>query len=90
MKSTFSLPFLVLCLLTTAVNAQKINGLVQESNGEAASYATITLHKSADSMLVKGAITGDDGAFEILGAGAGTYFLKANLIGYRRDLYPNI
>lgn len=88
MKSTFFLPFLIVCLLASVANAQKINGLVQESNGEAASFATITLHKSADSTLVKGAITGDDGAFEILGAVAGTYFLKANLIGSGETFTP--
>lgn len=88
MKSSFFLPFLIACLFASVANAQKINGLVQESNGAAASYATVTLHKSLDSTLVKGAITGDDGAFEIAGADAGTYFLKANLIGSGETFTP--
>ena len=81
MKSTFLLPLLAILGLATGVSAQKISGLVQESNGQPATFATVTLHKTSDSTLVKGAITGEDGSFEILGAGAGQYFLKANLIG---------
>jgi len=70
-----------LLLSASVASAQKISGFVKEPNGAPAGYATVTLHKSADSTLVKGTITGDDGAFEIGGAMAGNYFLKANLIG---------
>jgi len=63
------------------LNAQKINGLVKQPDGKAAEFATVTLHKSADSTLVKGAITGTDGAYEMSGVAAGRYFLKSNLIG---------
>jgi hypothetical protein len=81
MKSIFFLPVLVLSMAVSVVSAQKISGSVKEPNGQPATYATVTLHQSSDSALVKGAITGDDGAFEIFGAAAGKYFLKANLIG---------
>ena len=81
MKSIFFLPVLVLSMAVSVVSAQKISGSVKEPNGQPATYATVTLHQSSDSALVKGAITGDDGAFEIYGAAAGKYFLKANLIG---------
>ena len=81
MKSTFFLTIFTLLLTASVVSAQKISGSIQEPNGAPATYATVTLHKSADSSLVKGAITGDDGAFEMAGASAGKYFLKANLIG---------
>jgi iron complex outermembrane receptor protein len=81
MKSIFSLPLFVLLLATTAVSAQKISGSIKEPDGLPATYATITLHKSADSTLVTGAITGDDGTYEISGASVGKYFIKASLIG---------
>ncbi len=81
MKSIFFLPVLVLSMAVSVVSAQKISGSVKEPNGQPATYTTVTLHQSSDSALVKGAITGDDGAFEISGAPAGKYFLKANLIG---------
>lgn len=81
MKSTFFLPFFALLLAASVVSAQKISGSVLEPNGQPAGFATVTLHKSTDSTMVKGAITGDDGTFEIVGALPGSYLLKANLIG---------
>jgi hypothetical protein len=81
MKSKNILPLVALLLASFSLSAQKIAGTVMEANGQPAGFATITLHKSEDSTLVKGAITGEDGAFEILNAAAGQYFLKANLMG---------
>lgn len=81
MKSNYFLPMLALCLYASVSSAQKISGSIMEPNGQPATYATVTLHQTSDSLLVKGAITGDDGAYEIIGATVGQYFLKANLIG---------
>ncbi len=72
---------LALFLSASVASAQTISGVVKEPDGQPAGYATVTLHKSADSTLVKGAFAGDDGAFEISDVTAGKYFLKANLIG---------
>ena len=81
MKSIFFLPVFVLFLAISVASAQKISGLIQEPGGLPATYTTVTLHRSADSTLVTGAITGDDGAYELSGASAGVYFIQANLIG---------
>lgn len=81
MKSSFALLGLAFLLSKTAANAQKISGLVHEPSGEPAGYATVTLHKTADSTLVTGAFTGEDGSYEMPGIAAGKYFLKANLMG---------
>jgi len=67
--------------MSFALNAQKINGLVKQPDGKPAEFATVTLHQIADSSLVKGAITGTEGDYEIGGVTAGRYFLKTNLIG---------
>jgi hypothetical protein len=88
MKSTFFLSFLILLFAANAALAQKITGLVQEANGQAAGFSTVTLHKSSDSTLVKGAITGEDGAFELNGVSSGVYFLKATLIGAGDAVIP--
>jgi iron complex outermembrane receptor protein len=81
MKSIFFLPLFVLLLSTTAISAQKISGSIKEPDGLPATYATVTLHRSADSTLITGAITGDDGTYEISGASVDKYFIKASLIG---------
>lgn len=81
MKPTAFLPFLLLLSSFSTLNAQKIKGWVKEPNGDPATFATVTLHQSSDSSLITGAITGDDGQFDIRNQPAGTYFIKANLIG---------
>jgi hypothetical protein len=77
----FLLPALIFLGALSEANAQKINGLVQQSNGQPVEFATVTLHKSQDSTLVKGTLTGEDGRFEIAQVAAGQYFLKSNAIG---------
>ncbi|HMX39042.1 MAG TPA: hypothetical protein PKD78_01900, partial [Saprospiraceae bacterium] len=56
-----------LLLAASQLPAQMITGLVQQPDGKAAEFATVTLHQSSDSALVKGTVTGSDGAFEIGG-----------------------
>ncbi len=80
MKSFF-LPILALVLLSFSLSAQKISGTVEQSGGVTAEFATITLLQATDSSLVKGTVTGVDGAFELNGVAAGRYILRANLIG---------
>ena len=80
MKQTFLLTAGLL-LAALHLNAQKISGLVKQPDGKVAEFATVTLHQAKDSTLVKGAITGTDGTYEMSGAAAGRYFLKSNLIG---------
>lgn len=81
MKSSYLLPLFALLLMASAASAQSIRGVIQQPNGKSVEFATVTLHKAADSLLVKGAITGDDGHYEIKDAPAGRYFIKANVIG---------
>jgi iron complex outermembrane recepter protein len=79
MKSILSVMFLA--VLGTAATAQKISGSLLEANGNPAQYATVTLHQAADSSLVKGTLTADNGAFDFLHITPGRYFVKADLIG---------
>jgi iron complex outermembrane recepter protein len=77
---------LILCLsllVTTATNAQKITGSTTLPDGKPAEYATVLLLNAKDSTLAKGAVTDQDGKYEIEGlTTAGTYFLSASLVGY--------
>ncbi len=79
---------MALATVCSTVNAQKINGLVLQSNGQPVEFATITIHKSQDSSLVKGALSGDDGRYEIASVPAGQYFLKTNAIGMGSGYSP--
>lgn len=74
-------PLLILLLATNFLFGQNISGKVIESSGSPAGFATVTLHQANDSSLVKGAVTGEDGAFEIKQVKPGLYFVKVSLIG---------
>lgn len=74
--------------LSAAASAQKISGRVLLSDGKAAEFATVTLHKAQDSSLVKGTITGADGVYEFSGAGAGRFYTAVNLIGTGSAVSP--
>ena len=82
------LPLLALATAFTTVNAQKINGLVLQANGQPVEFATVTIHVSKDSTLVKGALTGEDGRYEITSVSAGQYFLKTNAVGMGSGYSP--
>ena len=75
-------------LLATAVSAQKISGRVLQPDQKPAEFATVTLHNAADSALVKGVITGDNGAYEFAGIAAGRYYVQANVIGAGKNNSP--
>ncbi len=80
MKSPF---LLIIALFATiaGASAQTINGMVQQADGTAIEYATITLHQAKDSALVKGTLSGEKGAFDFRSITAGQYFIKASQIG---------
>lgn len=82
------LSLLAAILLSTAVSAQKITGLVLQGDGKPAEFATVTLHNTQDSALVKGTITGANGAYELAGISAGRYFVEANIIGAGKNTSP--
>jgi len=77
-----------LLLSVTAAMAQKIDGKVMQADGSAAGYATVTLHLSLDSTLIKGALSGESGEYEFRDVPAGSYFLKTNLIGSGQAVTP--
>lgn len=79
---------LVAVLLPSALSAQKIAGRVLQSDGKPAEFATVTLRNAPDSVVVKGAVTGADGAYELNGAAAGRYFVEANVIGAGKNTGP--
>jgi len=76
-----------LCAAST-LNAQKISGLVTQSDGKAVEFATVMLYAAADTSLVKGAITDSDGKYEFEDIASGRYFVNANLVGMGKGAAP--
>lgn len=81
MKSSVLLSLFLFLFLGAALNAQSIQGKLLLPDGKVAEFATVTLHQANDSTVVKGAITGTDGAYELTGISSGNYFLRAGMIG---------
>ena len=59
-----------------------ISGKVSDETHQPVSYANVLLLSAADSLLVKGGISGDDGSFTINGISPGVYVLKIMMVGY--------
>lgn len=63
-----------------------VSGTVHEPDGEAVAVANVRILTAADSSLVAGTLTDDDGAFAFEAIDAGTYLLYVSLIGYEDAL----
>ena len=77
---------LILVLVTISSNSQtsySVSGIVNEGNGQAAAFANVLLLKSADSTLVKGTITLEDGSYEITQVDDGNYVILSSLVGFQ-------
>ena len=77
-----------LLLGNTSLSAQTISGIIRQTNHNPVEFATVTLRNATDSLVVKGAITGIDGTFDIVGAKSGRYFLEATVIGMGKGSTP--
>ncbi len=63
---------------------QTIAGQVHDQAGAAIEFATVTLHRGIDSVVVKSEYTGQQGEFRIEGVPQGNYFVQISLVGYER------
>ena len=60
----------------------RITGSVESEEGKALANVAITIRSAADSAIVTGALTGEDGRFRVEGLAVGRYLLRVGLIGY--------
>ena len=68
-----------------------VSGTVVEAATEAPIVsATAALWNAADSSLVTGAITADDGTFSIDGVRPGQYYLRVSFVGYRPQTFDDL
>ncbi len=58
------------------------HGLVTDANGGPLEFVNVTLHTVSDSSLVKGGLTDAAGKYELDPVPAGTYFVRAALLGF--------
>jgi hypothetical protein len=71
--------------------AARITGIVlDETSGSLMEFANIAVYSKADSALVSGGITNENGHFEITGVDYGEYYLEANFIGFGKASVQDI
>lgn len=65
------------------VKSVTLSGIVRDSrNNSTLPYVNVSLRKPADSALVQGTISNEEGRFSISGVSPGTYILQATYLGY--------
>ena len=81
MKKTFFLTILLTVLAIMPVSAETIKGTVTDSRGEAMPFVTISV-LTQDSTLITGAITDEDGKYELTVTDYQSPIIQASYIGY--------
>lgn len=85
MKKTLLAMMLILCTAVTALaQERKISGtLLDKESREPVLQATIQLLKAKDSVYVAGAVTDENGVFNLIAPENGRYIIKMTTIGYK-------
>lgn len=68
--------------------SSKINGALIDEKGKPMDFATVTLLKAADSSVVKGTLSNENGAYTFDHVSSGTYLIKATVVGYEKAISP--
>lgn len=76
--------FLSLLFSCRIALAYDLRGFVRDTAGNGVAFATVSLMR-ADSSLVSGAITDDDGSWSITAVDKGRYIVCASFMGYERS-----
>ncbi|RYY20169.1 MAG: TonB-dependent receptor [Cytophagaceae bacterium] len=75
-------------LLGHAQGRAAVSGTIGNEAGAPQEFVTVTLHRAADSMVVKTEFTNAKGAFQLESAAGGRYLLSAAQVGCRRYWSP--
>lgn len=95
MKNIFTKLYITLLLIfiaTVAAKAQgfKVTGVVQDLQGKPVEFATVSLLRATDSVIVKGTLTNDKGNYSFENVAKGDYRIKATSVGYANGLSKNL
>ena len=91
MKTTYKILIILfavlqsgLALAQVAKPTAKITGTVLDEKGATMPFATVSLLKAKDSSLVKGALTNENGVYNIDRVNSGNYVVSVSVIGYTK------
>ncbi len=77
---------LLTVLLTICINIlcaqSNLTGTIKDDKNQGVAFANVLLLSSGDSTLIRGAVAGEDGHFEINNVTPGTYLLRITMISF--------
>lgn len=65
-----------------SISQSQLTGTITNSKGDGIYFATVALHRLADSTIVLGEATDSDGKFMLKNIPDGDYFLQVNMLGF--------
>ena len=74
--------FATFILMSFAMMAQNVKGIVKDAEGKAVANATVSLHNAKDTAVIKLGVTDKDGNYKFTAVKNGTYMISASFIGY--------
>lgn len=69
-------------LMSSLADAQQLKGIVKDGQGKGIEKATVSLLRVKDSVVIKLAVTANDGKYSLTAPGSGTYLVSASHVGY--------
>lgn len=77
-------------LLFATVACGQVSGILTDTNGSPLPFATVVLLKSADSTIVRSALSDEKGHFSLSAAPSGAYIIKASSMGFSSYFSPPV
>ncbi len=77
---------MLLLLLTASTfftQAQKVTGIAKDENGSPLVGTTVSLHRAVDSVVIKLAVSKENGGYAFSGISEGNYKVSASNVGYK-------
>jgi len=70
--------------IAVAQSAGAVSGTIQDATGKPLEFATVTLHRAQDSVVVKSEFSDEKGAYRLGPVAAGRYLVSASQVGFVR------
>ncbi len=80
--SIYTLLLVLTCTVTAFAQTSKITGSLKDGAATPVEFATVSLLRAADSAIVKGAVSNENGNYIFDNIAKGNYVIKATSVGY--------
>ncbi len=80
---------IIFAIITHLLFAQfSLTGKITDSTNKPLAGCNILLHKTADTSLIKGAVSNTDGSFRLRNVGPGNYLISISFTGFKTNWFP--